>query len=197
MKKKHLLVAASALVVGLSFGSNAWAGDKNDHSGSSAVAAAFQAGEVESNHADGTVGVAAATNINGTGLINVNVNAGANSELQGQNNLGLILNCSCGGEHSSSGALALAAQVGSVEGNHADGAAKTSSSEKSGLKDQDGHDGTGTFSKWHSETESSTPVAAVATLSGVGGIGMYNINVNAGANSLLQGQNNAAAIIGH
>ena len=54
MDKKHLLVAASALVVGLSFGNYAYAhdgssggGGKGSQVSSTAVAASFQAGEVE------------------------------------------------------------------------------------------------------------------------------------------------------
>lgn len=194
--KKHLLVAASALVVGLSFGSYAYAGGDggNDHGNgqqSTAIAAGFQFGEVESNDADHTVGSAAAASIGGTGLFNVNVNAGANSELQGQNTLGAILDCSCssGGQSTS---LALSTQVGSVEDNSASGASARTENE-GGSKSWSYDDG---FKKsWH-DNSTSTPVAASAALAGVTGTGMFNINVNAGANSLLQGQNTVAAIIG-
>lgn len=198
--KKHLLVAASALVVGLSFGSYAWAGGDggdggNDHgkqsANSTAIALGFQFGEVEDNDADHTVGNAAAANIGGTGLFNVNVNAGANSELQGQNTLGAILNCSCS-TNGNSTSLALSTQVGSVEDNSASGASARTDKEGGSESWSEYH---GYSKSWH-DNDTSTPVAANAALSGVTGTGMFNINVNAGANSLLQGQNTVAAIIG-
>ncbi|MGH7001735.1 MAG: hypothetical protein ACREEA_09545, partial [Stellaceae bacterium] len=93
---KHLLVAASALVVGLSFGSNAYAWDDNDIANAkSATAVSLQLGEVEDNFAKGTVGSNDTGAIGGTGLINVQQNNGANSLLQDANTLGAILNCAC------------------------------------------------------------------------------------------------------
>ncbi|MGB8181084.1 MAG: hypothetical protein WCF13_01820, partial [Stellaceae bacterium] len=105
MNKKHLLVAASALVVGLSFyGSNAYATGGGNDGGSNnafllantAVAASVQAGEVEGNSASGTVGTNKTGAIDGIGLTNVQQNNGANSELQSANTLGIVLsNCAC------------------------------------------------------------------------------------------------------
>ena len=143
--KKHLLVAASALLVGLSFGTSAWAdGDGHDHgnnnpflNASTAVAASVQAGEVEDNFAKGTVGSNDTGAINGTGLINVQQNNGANSQLQDANTLGAILDtCACStntADITANTALAVSAQFGSVEGNKSIGAeAETrSGSEKS------------------------------------------------------------------
>lgn len=146
--KKHLLVAASALVVGLSFGSNAWASDDgHDHGNNNpfllantAVAASVQAGEVEDNFAKGTVGSNDTGAINGTGLINVQQNNGANSQLQDANTLGAILdNCSCStntADITANTALAVSAQFGSVEGNKSIGAeAKTKSGSESSSAD--------------------------------------------------------------
>jgi len=134
--KKHLLVAASALVVGLSFGSSAWAHDGGDGgdggnnnsflTANTAVAASVQAGEVEDNFAKGTVGSNDTGAINGTGLINVQQNNGANSMLQDANTLGAILNsCGCSTNTSditANTALAVSAQVGEVEDNASIGA---------------------------------------------------------------------------
>lgn len=146
--KKHLLVAASALLVGLSFGSYAYAGegDGGDHNkgpflnASTAVAATVQAGEVEDNFAKGTVGSNDTGAINGTGLINVQQNNGANSQLQDANTLGAILdNCACStntADITANTALAVSVQVGSVEGNKSIGAeAKAKSGSESSSAD--------------------------------------------------------------
>lgn len=141
--KKHLLVAASALVVGLSFGSYAFAHDDGGDGGnggkgnkpttdtSTAVAASVQAGEVEWNFAKGTVGANGIGTVSGTGLINIQQNNGANSLIQSDNTLGAILNCSCSSSTNSNvtnTSLALSAQVAEVEGNVSIGAKNTSSS---------------------------------------------------------------------
>ncbi len=133
MKRNHLLVAASALVVGLSLaGTNAWAEYKGDHNNdpfltaNTAVAASVQAGEVEDNFAKGTVGSNDTGTIGGTGLINVQQNNGANSQLQDANTLGAILNtCGCStnpADITANTALAVSVQVGSVEDNKSIGA---------------------------------------------------------------------------
>ena len=145
--KKHLLVAASALLVGLSFGSYAYAGDGgdgHDHgsnnaflNASTAVAATDQDGFVGWNHAEGTVGSNDTGAINGTGLINVQQNNGANSQLQDANTLGAILDtCACStntADITANTALAFSSQSGAVIGNRSEGAtAETKSgSEKS------------------------------------------------------------------
>lgn len=139
--KKHLLVAASALVVGLSFGSYAFAGNDGGDGGnhgnkpttdtSTAVAASVQAGSVEDNFAVGTAGANAIGTAGGTGLFNVQQNNGANSLIQSDNTLGAILNCSCSSSPNSNvtnTSLALSAQVAEVEGNVSIGAENKSSS---------------------------------------------------------------------
>jgi hypothetical protein len=101
--KFNLLVAASALVVGLGMSGVAFAhddgGDNNNHGTTSATSAAValtdQDGAVIHNFAKGTVGANAIGTVNGTGLVNIQQNNGANSILQDQNTLGAILNCSC------------------------------------------------------------------------------------------------------
>jgi len=210
MNKKHLLVAASALVVGLSlYGGNAYAGpDSGGESGGSnnafllantAVAASVQAGEVEDNNASGTVGSNKTGAINGIGLTNVQQNNGANSELQSANTLGIILSsCGCStntADITANTALAVSAQFGSVEGNNSTGAAtiknhstdtdQVSFSEKNGFSasDKDTH-------SW-----SSTPVGSTNNVGSVGGTGLMNISQNNGNNSLLQSSNTVAAII--
>lgn len=203
MNKKHLLVAASALVVGLSFyGSNAYAHQKSDDPfllANTAVAASVQGGEVEGNSASGTVGTNGAGTINGIGLTNVQQNNGANSQLQSGNTLGIVLSsCACTtttADLTANTALAVSAQFGSVEGNGSTGAAKitnsstdtdhVSFSEKNGFSasDKDTHN-------W-----SSTPVGSTNSLTSVGGTGLMNISQNNGNNSLLQSSNTVAAII--
>lgn len=128
MKKQRLLVAASALVVGLSFGSHAYAGDKGDKGGTqqpflnagSAVGASFQDGNVGWGFSKGVNGNNNASNVNGTGLVNLQQNTGNNSLVQDNNTLGAILNCSCTtsgtGLVNLSSALALSAQVADVDG---------------------------------------------------------------------------------
>lgn len=171
--KKHLLVAASALLVGLSFGSYAYAhdgegdggGDNSFLNASTAVAATVQAGEVEDNFAKGTVGSNDTGTIGGTGLINVQQNNGANSQLQDANTLGAILdNCACSAntaDITANTALAVSVQVGSVEDNKSIGAkaetrsgsekdtadVEVSSSEKGGGH----HDSYGNSGGGHSE----------------------------------------------
>ena len=199
--KKHLLVAASALVVGLSFGSYAYA-EPNDHGKSNdpfllantAVAASVQAGEVERNNASGTVGSNTAGSINGIGLTNVQQNNGANSELQSANTLGIVLNsCACStnpADITANTALAVSAQIGEVEGNNSTGAAtiKKSSSDSDSFS-------YGKFTDNDKHSWSSTPVGSTNSLSSVGGTGLMNVTQNNGNNSLLQSSNTVAAII--
>ena len=201
--KKHLLVAASALVVGLSFGSNAYAtSDKHDDPfllANTAVAASVQAGEVEDNNASGTVGSNHTGDISGIGLTNVQQNNGANSELQSANTLGIVLsNCACttsAADLTANTALAVSAQFGSVEGNNSEGAAHTTLSDK----DKGGgfHFGDDAGGGWHdnSFSKSSTPVGSTNYIGGVGGTGLMNVTQNNGNNSLLQSSNTVAAII--
>ena len=204
MNKKHLLVAASALVVGLSFyGSNAYAGpSKHDDPfllANTAVAASVQAGEVEDNSAKGTLGSNTTGAINGIGLTNVQQNNGANSELQSANTLGIVLsNCACStttADLTANTALAVSAQFGSVEGNGSTGAAHiTNSSTDTDLVTKD-KNGSFSFSDKDTHNWSSTPVASTNSISSVGGTGLMNISQNNGNNSLLQSSNTVAAII--
>ena len=98
--KFNLLVAASALVVGLGMSGAAFAGEHHDNHGttsatSAAVALTDQDAAVIFNFAKGTAGANAIGSVGGTGLVNIQQNNGANSVLQDQNTLGAILNCSC------------------------------------------------------------------------------------------------------
>jgi hypothetical protein len=104
--KLHLLVAASALVIGL--GSQAFANGQGDprhndpnvkvstavalNDQDAGVAFVFAKGTDAANSISGTVGM--------TGLQNVQQNGGANSVLQDGNTLGAILNCSCSNSNS-------------------------------------------------------------------------------------------------
>jgi hypothetical protein len=101
---KTLLVAASALVIGLS--SQAFADNSNGHNQdprnnptvqvNTAVALNDQDAAVAFAFAKGTDAAnAIAGTMNMTGLQNVQQNGGANSVLQDGNTLGAILNCSC------------------------------------------------------------------------------------------------------
>ncbi|HKR19262.1 MAG TPA: hypothetical protein VJS41_03885 [Stellaceae bacterium] len=212
--KKHLLVAASALLVGLSFGTNAWAdGDGHDHGGdnsflnaSTAVAASVQAGEVEDNFAKGTVGSNDTGAINGTGLINVQQNNGANSQLQDANTLGAILDsCACStntADITANTALAVSAQFGSVEGNKSIGAkaeTRSGSSESSADIEVKGSEGKfsfeGEFSHEKTWNNAEAPVGSSNYIASVGGTGLINISQNNGNNSLLQSSNTVAAVI--
>ena len=204
MNKKHLLVAASALVVGLSlYGGNAYASSGGSDNAfllaNTAVAASVQAGEVEDNNASGTVGSNKTGAINGIGLTNEQQNNGANSELQSANTLGIVLsNCACttsAADLTANTALAVSAQFGSVEGNNSEGAAHTTLSDK----DKGGgfHFGDDAGGGWHdnSFSKSSTPVGSSNNIGSVGGTGLMNISQNNGNNSLLQSSNTVAAII--
>jgi len=198
---KHLLVAASALLVGLSFGSNAWAGSDNDIANAkTAVAASVQYGDVQDNWAGGTVGSNDTGTIGGTGLINVQQNNGANSILQDANTLGAILNCSCTNSSSSenantTAALALNAQVASVENNTSNGATNKSSTDS----DKGGGEHWGSWGKGGHDnysTYNSNAVGSTNFIGGVTGTGLINISQNNGNNSMLQSSNTVAAIIG-
>jgi hypothetical protein len=205
MNKKHLLVAASALVVGLSFyGSNAYAqnwDDKDNNAfllANTAVAASVQAGFVGWNHADGTDGSNNTGNISGIGLTNVQQNNGANSQLQDANTLGIVLsNCACttsAADLTANTALAVSAQVGAVIGNRSEGASNTTLTDHDkggGLHFDDAGGG------WHDDyfNKTSNAVQSSNSIGGVGGTGLMNISQNNGNNSLLQSSNTVAAII--
>ena len=138
--KFHLLVAASALVVGL--GANgAFAGnDGHDNHGNNghdpqttavgvAVALNSQEGASVFNFAKGTDGANTIGTVNGTGLVNIQQNNGANSVLQDQNTLGAILNCSCStSDQVLSASLAASSQSALVLGNVSIGASNKTAS---------------------------------------------------------------------
>jgi hypothetical protein len=134
--KFHLLVAASALVVGLGI-NGAFAGGHDDHghdgqdpstSVGVAVALSNQDGGVALNFAKGTVGTNTINNVGGTGLVNIQQNNGANSVLQDQNTLGAILNCSCSTSSQTLGvSLAASNQSALVLGNVSIGASNRTS----------------------------------------------------------------------
>jgi hypothetical protein len=216
MKKQRLLVAASALVVGLSFGSFAYAhdgngngnGDGNGNGGTqqpflnaaSAVGASFQDGNVGWGFSKGVNGNNNASNVNGTGLVNLQQNTGNNSLVQDNNTLGAILNCSCTtsgtGLINASAALALSAQVADVDGGVSIGGENegSSSGEKGGGHHSYWGSGGG-HSEWSSHYENAV-AGGGNTLTNFGGTGMYNVSQNTGNNSLLQSSNTVAAIIG-
>jgi hypothetical protein len=135
--KFHLLVAASALVVGLGI-NGAFAGGHDDHghdgqdpstSVGVAVALSNQDGGVALNFAKGTVGTNTIGTVGGTGLVNIQQNNGANSILQDQNTLGAILNCSCSSSDQTLGvSLAASNQSALVLGNVSIGATNTTNS---------------------------------------------------------------------
>jgi hypothetical protein len=138
--KFHLLVAASALVVGLGV-NGAFAGDdhhgndgNNGHDPSTtavgvAVALSNQDGGVALNFAKGTVGTNTIGAVGGTGLVNIQQNNGANSILQDQNTLGAILNCSCStSDQVLSASLAASNQSALVLGNVSIGASNKTAS---------------------------------------------------------------------
>ena len=138
--KFHLLVAASALVVGLGI-NGAFAGNdnhgndgNNGHDPSTtavgvAVALSNQDGGVALNFAKGTVGTNTIGTVGGTGLVNIQQNNGANSILQDQNTLGAILNCSCSTSDQTLGvSLAASNQSALVLGNVSIGATNTTNS---------------------------------------------------------------------
>jgi hypothetical protein len=143
---KHLLVAASALVVGLSFAGTAFAnGDRDDHhnnsllSANAALAASVQANGVFFNFALGTDAANSISDVHAIGLVNIQQNGGANSNQADANTLAAVLTQSCG---CGNGALisvnvpvAATVQVGAVAGNTSIGAlnvAKTGVDEGSG-----------------------------------------------------------------
>lgn len=134
--KFPLLVAASALIVGLSLSGPAFA--RGDHNRdphqqqkqsqimNTALAGSIQAGRVKHDSAIGTAGSNYMNNVYGTGLYNLQENVGANSIQQDGNTVAAVLNCAC----STSGnvantPIALNAQVASVEGNFSLGASNT------------------------------------------------------------------------
>jgi hypothetical protein len=130
---KHLLVAASALAIGLSFSGAAFAHDEhdNDHNNSllsanAALAASVQANGVFLNFALGTDAKNSISDVHGIGLINIQQNGGANSVQSDANTLAAVLTQSCG---CGNGALisvnvpvAATVQVGAVAGNTSIGA---------------------------------------------------------------------------
>jgi len=130
MRKQHLLVAASALLFGLGGTNYAFADGYGNHNqdpttaSQNTLAASIQAGEVEDNFAKGTdaTNSISGSSFNGAkGMFNVQQNGGANSLQQSDNTLAAILNCTCStptaGVNTSTGAIALSAQVASVEDN--------------------------------------------------------------------------------
>ncbi|MGH7015301.1 MAG: hypothetical protein ACREEL_14325 [Stellaceae bacterium] len=191
MNKKHLLVAASALVVGLSmYGGNAWAG-KGTQTTNVAVAASVQAGEVKDNGAWGTDASNSIGSVSGAGLVNIQQNGGANSLLQDDNTLAAVLNCSCSSDSNINVPVALSTQVAEVRDNVSGGAHNTTDSDTGGGL-HIGPFGLG----GHDNYSTSTAVQSANGLSSFNGTGMYNISQNVGNNSLLQSSNTTAAIIG-
>lgn len=207
--KFHLLVAASALVVGLGTSGMAFAGDNHDPHGrgttsatSAAVALSDQDGAVILNFAKGTDGANAINSVAGTGLVNIQQNNGANSILQDQNTLGAILNCSCTSSSSTNVldvSLAASAQSALVLGNVSIGAENRTSkgSSAGGGGGFIGDEAAGGFF-WHKARWDNTETA-VQSSNGLGsftGTGLYNISQNNGNNSMLQSGNTVAAIVG-
>jgi hypothetical protein len=141
---KHLLVAASALAIGLSFSGTAKASGYNFFDPSildanAALAASVQANAVLFNFALGTDAANDISEIHALGLVNIQQNGGANSSQNDANTLAAVLTSSCG---CGSNALininvpvAATVQVGVVAGNASIGAlnvAKTGVDEGSG-----------------------------------------------------------------
>lgn len=180
--KFTLLVAASALVVGLSFTgpASAWP-EHRDHrstSVSTAVTGSLQGGEVEGNVTvlGGTTVQIGGDTVNkvddygfdsAQGLFNVQQNAGQNSLQQAGNTLGAILSSNKGGR---TGALALSAQVAEVESNGAylNGDSATTIADNNRISD-----------------------AAFSNA-----VGLFNVSQNTGNNSMQQASNTVAAVIG-
>lgn len=207
--KFHLLVAASALVVGLGVSGAAFAGNENhDPHGrgttnavSAAVALTEQEGAVVLNFAKGTDGSNTINSAGGTGLVNIQQNNGANSILQDQNTLGAILNCSCTSSSSTNVldvSLAASDQAALVLGNVSIGAENRTS--------KGGSAGGGGFVKdeasggffWHKAhwNKTENAVQSSNSLGSFSGTGLYNVSQNNGNNSMLQSGNTVAAIIG-
>lgn len=206
--KFHLLVAASALVVGLGVSGVALAGEHDGHDSHDpgntdvgiAVALSNQEGAVVLNYAKGTVGTNTITGIGGAGLVNIQQNNGANSILQDQNTLGAILNCSCSSSNDVLNvSLAASNQSALVLGNVSVGAANTEKevlvkSAGGGQHSQSGSSG-GHYEYAH-VISSSAAVGSSNSLSNFNGTGLYNISQNNGNNSMLQAGNTVAAVIG-
>jgi len=147
MRKQHLLVAASALLIGFGVSGHAFAetkGPKGDPkpitvSLTVGLADSTQSGEVD---CDTAIGTDAYNGIDGSfngakGMINVQQNGGANSLQQSDNTLAAILDGSASkADLTGVGAIALSSQTASVVGDSSVGAfsaGKTvSKSEKSG-----------------------------------------------------------------
>jgi hypothetical protein len=141
--KFNLLVAASALVVGLGMNGAAFASGQGGQGGSdpskdpttnaaAAVALTGQDGAVLFDFAKGTDGANTLGTVGGTGLFNVQQNNGANSILQDQNTLGAVLDCSCsttGNVYAAS--LAASSQSALVLGDQSIGAVDKGGSGKS------------------------------------------------------------------
>lgn len=204
--KFHLLVAASALVVGLGINGVAFAGGNDNHGDnhdpkptsatSAAVALTDQEAAAVFNFAKGTVGSNAIGSIGGTGLVNIQQNNGANSVLQDQNTLGAILNCSCTSSSSTNVldvSLAASEQNALVLGNVSIGATHT---EKQGsVQSYSGGHSDGHYLSAHWDNASNA-VESSNSLSSFSGTGLYNISQNNGNNSVMQSGNTVAAIIG-
>jgi hypothetical protein len=221
--KFNLLVAASALAVGLSFSGMAYAGGGDGGNGgnggghqqtsvtNTALAGAIQLGEVEHNFAKGTDannGISSGSFNGATGLFNVQQNGGANSLQQDGNTLAAVLNCTCSNTTGTTNntPIALSAQVASVEGNASLGAANTTTSvthseyvSKKG-EDKHHHGDSGSFSAGESFGLYKTSYA-VASSNSIGGsfenaTGLFNVSQNVGNNSMQQATNTVAAIVG-
>jgi len=171
--KFHLLVAASALVVGLGMSGAAFAGDSHDHGNNNdhgknndptttsvglAVALNQQNGASVFNFAKGTDGANTIGTVNGTGLVNIQQNNGANSVLQDQNTLGAILNCSCSTSDQTFGAsLAASQQNALVLGNVSIGATNKAAQASSS------HSSVGSSSSTKNGTASTSGTIAIGT----------------------------------
>jgi len=167
MRHQHLLVAASALLIGLGGTNYAFANNPDpqdlESKTTNALAASVQAGEVEGAYVEGNLST---NTINGNsfsnakGMFNVQQNGGANSLQQSDNTLGAILGCTCTdtAEHTSAGAFALSAQVASVDGGKSIGAVNTSESKSNTEKSASVHYETnaGAFTSTHSGSHSDS-----------------------------------------
>ena len=215
--KFTLLVAASALAVGLSLGGTAYAKD-NDHGGdkgkqqsvATAVAASDQDAGVLFNFAKGTDANNSVTGgaFNGaTGLFNVQQNGGANSIQQDGNTLGAILNCSCSNNGGTSTSLALSSQTAFVAGNTSIGAknegttvADVSVFSKKGEDKHHRHGDDGSVSAanafYLSHYENAVASSNTINASFENATGLFNVSQNVGNNSMQQATNTVAAIVG-
>jgi hypothetical protein len=197
--KGHLLVAASALAVGLSFSGIAFA---DEHHGPKttdvALSASGQGAGVFFDFAKGTDATNTIGTVNGTGLVNIQQNGGANSVQQDANTLAVIFkgNSANGNNAQDTNApIALSAQVAVVAGDKSIGAENTTSKggERSSYRGDESYH-SHKHSEWWDKTSSA--VGSGNNLTTFGGTGMFNISQNVGNNSLQQSANTVAAVIG-